>query len=291
MNTATAAIPILSSVAGLSEKYQAWLCDIWGVMHNGMRPFASACDACIRFREQGGVIVLLSNSPRPQKAVSDQLAQIGVPETSYDCVVTSGDVTQQILRERSSQSFFHLGPDRDQAIFDGLNIQPVKLDDADYVLCSGLYDDLSETPADYAEILQDLRSREMPMLCANPDIQVERDDRLIYCAGSIAAEYEKLGGDVLYTGKPHLPIYKRALDRISELKSRTVPKSEILCIGDGLKTDIAGAVAAGMDSVFVASALHIQDSGEDAELDPVEIAELFGAATVLPIAAQNKLKW
>jgi HAD superfamily hydrolase (TIGR01459 family) len=291
MNTAAAAIPVLSSVASLSEKYQAWLCDIWGVMHNGMHPFAAACDACARFREQGGVVVLLSNSPRPQGAVSHQLAQIGVPETSYDAIVTSGDVTQQILVDRSGQSFFHLGPGRDKAIFDGLGMQPVELDEADYVLCSGLYDDLSETPADYTDLLQDLRAREMPMLCANPDIQVERDDRLIYCAGALAAEYEKLGGEVLYTGKPHLPIYERALDRISDIKGACIPRSKILCIGDGLKTDIAGAVAAGMDSLFVASALHVQDAGEDGDLDPAVVAELFSAATVLPLAALKKLQW
>ncbi len=291
MNTPAAAIPILSSVASLSENYQLWLCDIWGVMHNGMRPFADASDACARFRGQGGFVVLLSNSPRPHKAVTDQLAQIGVPDTAYVCVVTSGDVTQQILLQRSAQSFFHLGPERDRAIYDGLNMQPVKLDDADFVLCSGLYDDLSETPADYAEILQDLRSREMPMLCANPDIQVERDDRLIYCAGAIAAEYETLGGDVLYTGKPHLPIYERALEQVARIKGATVPRANTLCIGDGLKTDIAGAVAAGMDALFVASALHVQGSGEDNALDPAVIAELFSAAAVHPIAALNKLKW
>ena len=237
------------------------------------------------------MIILLSNSPRPQKAVSHQLAQIGVPETCYDAVVTSGDVTQQILVDRSDQTFFHLGPDRDKAIFDGLGLQPVELEKADFVLCSGLYDDLTETPADYADLLQDLHARDMPMLCANPDLQVERDDRLIYCAGALAAEYEKLGGEVLYTGKPHLPIYERALDRISEINGASIPRSKILCIGDGLKTDIAGAAVAGMDSVFVASALHVQGAGEDGDLDSAVVAELFSAATDLPVAALKKLQW
>jgi HAD superfamily hydrolase (TIGR01459 family) len=291
MKTALTAIPILSSVANLSEKYQAWLCDIWGVMHNGMHPFAGASDACARFREQGGVVVLLSNSPRPQGAVSHQLAQIGVPETCFDAVVTSGDVTQQILADRRSQSFFHLGPERDKAIYDGLGMQPVELEAADYVLCSGLYDDLTETLADYADLFQDLRARKLPMLCANPDLQVERGDRLIYCAGALAAEYERLGGEVLYTGKPHLPIYERALELISDVKGAPVPRSKILCIGDGLKTDIAGAVAAGMDCVFVASALHVQGSGEEDNLDPAVLDELFSGVKVLPVAALKKLQW
>lgn len=291
MNTASAAIPVLSSVASLPEKYQAWLCDIWGVMHNGMRPFAGACDACVRFREQGGVVVLLSNSPRPHGSVGRQLAQIGVPETSYDAIVTSGDVTQQILGVRRDRTFFHLGPDRDKEIFDGLDMEPVDLEMADYVLCSGLYDDLTQTPADYTDLLQDLRARDMPMVCANPDLQVERDDRLIYCAGALAAEYEKLGGEVLYTGKPHLPIYERALALISDLKGASVPRSKILCIGDGLKTDMAGAAAAGMDSLFVASALHVQGSSEDGDLDPAVVAELFSGTATLPVAALKKLQW
>lgn len=291
MNKAAPAIPILTSVASLSDKYQAWLCDIWGVMHNGMRPFASASDACTRYKEQGGVVVLLSNSPRPHAAVTHQLAEIGVPETSFDAVVTSGDVTQQILTERGDQVFFHLGPERDKAIFDGLGMKPVELKEADFVLCSGLYDDLTETPADYTSLFSDLRERDLPMLCANPDLQVERDDRLIYCAGALAAEYEKLGGEVLYTGKPYLPIYERALDRISKIKGATVPREQILCIGDGLKTDMAGAAAAGMDSLFVASALHVEGSGDECDLNPATVSKLFSAATELPVAALKKLQW
>lgn len=291
MNTASAAIPVLSSVASLAEKYQAWLCDIWGVMHNGVRPFASACDACARFREQGGVVVLISNSPRPRGSVARQLAMIGVPENSYDAVVTSGDVTQQVLMERRDQAFFHLGPDRDKEIFNELEIEPVELEEAQYVLCSGLYDDQTQTPADYTDLLLDLRARGMAMVCANPDLQVERDDRLIYCAGALAAEYEKLGGEVVYTGKPYQPIYERTLARISELKNVSVSRSKILCIGDGLKTDMAGAAAAGMDSLFVASALHVQGSSEDGDLDPAVVAQLFRGITPLPVAALKNLRW
>ena len=291
MNTASAAIPVLSSVASLSEKYQAWLCDIWGVMHNGMRPYADASDACARFREKGGVVVLISNSPRPRGAVARQLARIGVPETSYDTIVTSGDVTQRVLMDRRDQPFFHLGPDRDKEIFDGLDMGPVELEEAEYVLCSGLYDDLTQTPADYTDLLLGLRARDMLMVCANPDLQVERDNRLIYCAGALAAEYEKLGGEVVYTGKPHQPIYERALARISDLKGASVPRSRILCIGDGLKTDMAGAAAAGMDSLFVASALHVQGSSGDGDLDPAVVAKLFCGTTTLPVAALKKLQW
>jgi len=290
MSSAQDTIPILSSITELAGRYDAWLCDIWGVMHNGEHPFPSAVKACCKFREEGGVVVLISNSPRPRGAVARQLAEIGVPEASFDAIVTSGDMTRQVLIERTGQPFFHLGPERDKSIFDGLDVLIVDLEDSDFVLCSGLYDDLTETPDDYRGLLAQIKSRDLHMVCANPDLQVERGNRLIYCAGSLAAEYEKLGGEVLYTGKPHRPIYDLAFARITDARGGEVPRARILCIGDSVRTDITGAVAAGMDALFVASALHIEDANDDQPLSEAELATLFSGITTRPVAAQKSLK-
>jgi len=258
-------------------------------MHNGMRPFGSASDACARFREQGGVVVLLSNSPRPHAAVTHQLAQIGVPETSFDAVVTSGDVTQQILVERSDQSFFHLGPERDKAIFDGLGMKPVELEEADFVLCSGLYDDLTETPADYSGLFSDLRQRDLPMLCANPDLKVERDNRLIYCAGALAQNYADLGQKVIYTGKPNPPIYQLSYERLSVLLKKPVDKSRILAIGDGLPTDILGAAREGLDCLFITGGIHDdQIAGDDFA---AEASQLLSDHQTHARYAMTTLRW
>jgi HAD superfamily hydrolase (TIGR01459 family) len=290
MSSAQNTIPILSSISELAGQYDAWLCDIWGVVHNGENPFADAVEACKNFRAGGGVVVLISNSPRPCDAVGHQLAEIGVSESAFDAIVTSGDMTRQVLVERKGQPFFHLGPERDKAIFVGLDVLIVELDESEFVLCSGLYDDLTETPDDYKELFSQMRSRGLQMICANPDLQVERGSRLIYCAGALAAEYEKLGGEVIYTGKPHLPIYDMAVDKVAEAKGSGVPRARILCIGDSIKTDIAGATVAGMDALFVASALHIEGANDDSPLRDEDLENAFSTSAIRPVAAQKSLK-
>ena len=291
MTNAQVAIPILTSIAELAGRYDAWLCDIWGVMHNGERPFSDAVQACSNFREGGGVITLISNSPRPCFSVARQLAEIGVPEGCYDAIVTSGDSTRQALAEKQGQPMFHLGPARDTALFEGLDIRLAGLEHARFVLCSGLYDDHTETPDDYGDLLADMKGRGLLMICANPDIQVEKGERLIYCAGALAAAYKSLGGEVVYTGKPHPPIYKLALEKISEAKGADVPRERILCIGDGVNTDMAGAAASGMDALFVTSALHMKSVNDDTPLDQAALVALFPEGTAKPLAVQKRLKW
>lgn len=291
MNTSNSPIPVISSVLPLVAQYDVWLCDVWGVLHNGEVPFADAGDACIRFREQGGTVILVSNSPRPGDAVAKQMAGIGVADGVFDAVVTSGDTTRQVLQDRSNQSLFHLGPERDAPLLDGLDITLSDIDQCGYVLCSGLYDDLTETPDDYSDLLARMRAHELPMLCANPDIQVERGDRLIYCAGALAAAYSAIGGEVIYTGKPHAPIYERARHLIQKVRTQDVPQERILCIGDGIKTDMAGAAVSGMDALYIASLLHIDGGHDGASLTPEILETAFQGAKMRPIAAQSGLKW
>lgn len=284
------AIPILSSVAPLVSAYDAWLCDVWGVMHNGVAPFPGAADACTRFRAQGGTVVMISNSPRPGHAVATQMTEIGVPEGTHDAIVTSGDTTRKVITERSGTPLFHLGPARDKPLLEGLDVQIAELPDAGFVLCSGLYDDLTETPDDYAGLLADMKARDLPMVCANPDIQVERGNRLIYCAGALAEAYLGLGGEVIYTGKPHKPIYEAAMSCVTQARGKDVAKDRILCIGDGVKTDMAGAAAADMDALYIASALHMGHSDDD-RMDERRLVEIFADVSIKPVAAMQALTW
>lgn len=291
MSDSASAIPILDSVAELAADYDAWLCDIWGVIHNGVSPFSSAVEACRRFRETGGTVVLISNSPRPRGAVMEQLQSIGVPREAYDAVVTSGDVTRRLIVKNGVRRLFHLGPGRDEPIFDGLDVTLGSEAGADVVVCSGLYDDERETPGDYARVLTRLKERGLPMICANPDRMVERGDRLIYCAGALAAEYERLGGRVIYAGKPYPPIYELAMRRIAETGGEAAAPGRILCIGDGVQTDMAGAEAAGLKALFVASGLHMARGRDGETLDERELARLFAGERARPVAAQKRLSW
>ena len=257
MTVTAAVIPVMHSIEALGRQYRAWLVDIWGVMHNGYRAFPRAVEATQAFRAQGGVVVLLSNSPRPSPSVQEQLRRIGVPDDAYDATVTSGDLARHELAKHEGANVFHLGPERDRPIFAGLDVKLAGHEDAELILCSGLFDDETETPENYADLLSELAARKLPMICANPDHLVERGDRLVWCAGALAARYEKEGGPVVYAGKPHAPIYVLALETIGARLRDAVPPSQVLAIGDGVHTDIAGAAGLGIDSVFIASGLHV----------------------------------
>jgi HAD superfamily hydrolase (TIGR01459 family) len=281
-------IPILASISSLATAADVWLSDVWGVIHNGRAAFPAAVDACTRFREQGGTVVLITNAPRPDTAVAEMLARLGVPRAAWDAIVTSGDVTRDLIQPWGKRPLFHLGPARDAGVFNGLDVSFAASEAADVVVCTGLFDDETETPETYRPMLERLAARATPMICANPDVFVERGDRLISCAGGIAQLYQALRGTVIYAGKPYAPIYQRAFDVATVLRGKPVPKDRILAIGDGLKTDLQGAGEAGLRSVFIASALHV---------DPVRdfnealLTELFAAYPHPPIAAQPTLRW
>lgn len=279
-------IPILSSITDLAAGREAWLTDIWGVMHNGVEPFTAACEACTRFRLSGGTVLLLSNAPRPAASVAAQLDRIGVPRFAWDGIVTSGDAARALVGAFAGKPLFHLGPERDLALYDGLAVTLSGADEAEAVSCTGLFDDEIETPDDYADLLKGFAGRNLPMVCANPDLTVERGSKVIYCAGALAAAYETAGGSVAYAGKPYLPIYDMAFAALAALRSKPVPRERILAIGDGIRTDITGAAAAGLDSVFVASGVHVA-SGLGGEA----LADLFPDPAVRPIAAMPALAW
>jgi HAD superfamily hydrolase (TIGR01459 family) len=279
-------IPILSSVAALAGKSEAWICDVWGVLHNSMTAFGAASDACRRFRTRGGVVVLLSNAPRPGHVVQRHLEKLKVPRDAYDAIVTSGDLTRTLVHERRGEPLFHLGPERDIPLFEGLGARFTDASHARLVVCTGLFDDEHETAEDYTAMLGALAARSVPMICANPDVKVERGERVVYCAGALAEAYERLGGSVTYAGKPHLPVYEMVLERIATLKGYAVPKTRMLAIGDGIRTDIRGAANLGVPSLFIASAIHV-----DGPLDSATLNRLFAGSEARPIAAMPALAW
>ncbi len=282
-------IPILSSIAELAQSSDAWLVDVWGVIHNGVQAFAESCAACRQYRAAGGYVVLLTNAPRPASAVVAQLDGVGVPRDSYDAVVTSGDVTRGLVEAWSGRAIHHVGPERDLGIFAGIDVQFATSLDAEIVVCTGLIDDETETPADYATTLDGFRRRGLLMLCANPDIRVERGERIVYCAGAIAQAYADIGGEVVYSGKPHLPIYELATGIVNRGLGRDVANDRLLAIGDGVATDIAGAAAAELRSVFIASGIHV---ARGRELDQDLFDELFvDLGGYRPTAAMAALRW
>jgi HAD superfamily hydrolase (TIGR01459 family) len=274
----------------LLAEYDLLLCDVWGVIHNGVASFPPACAALQRARAQGITVVLISNSPRPAKAVVPQLEALHVPAESYDGMVTSGDVTTEVILQRQGQSVFHLGPPRDLPIYQGLNVKLVDVESADYVVCSGLFDDTKETPEDYRTLLTRMRARNLFMLCANPDVVVERGKDLVYCAGALADLYQSMGGEVLYAGKPYAPIYDMALARAKELRKGAVPLSRVLAIGDSVRTDLTGAASLGVDFLFLTAGIHAGEIGGESDPDPDRL-KLFFAENRMPKAVMHRLVW
>jgi HAD superfamily hydrolase (TIGR01459 family) len=282
------AIPIGASISAIAGPRKAWLVDLWGVMHNGVAANAAAVDACVTFRRQGGTVVFLSNAPRPWTSVAQQLERLGVARGSWDHIITSGDVTRQILQNAHYETVYHLGPDRDLGLYEGLEVARTLSSEADLIVCTGLFDDERETADAYRHALAGLARRQVPMLCANPDLAVIRGERLIPCAGAVAQVFEALGGAVTYAGKPYRGIYDRAIAAVAVTRGAHVDTHELLAIGDGILTDIRGATSAGIPAVYIASGVHLPDG---VGLDATSLATLFPDPESRPIAAMPALAW
>ena len=279
----------IASLEALTGRYQALLCDVWGVIHNGVDAFPEAVAALKAARDKGVAVVLITNAPRPRAGVIAQLANLGVPESAWDRVVTSGDVTRELIRS-GPRRVFHIGPDRDFPIYDGLDIDLVEEFEASVAVCTGLFDDETETPDDYAEMLRRLRARNLPFICANPDIVVERGHELIWCAGALARDYGQLGGRTLVSGKPHRPIYEAALAAAGEVLGREVKLADALAIGDGMFTDVKGAADNGIDVLYVSGGIHARDYGEAHAPDPEMLAAFLDKHGYSPVATIPKLR-
>jgi len=323
------------------------LSDIWGVVHNGLSAFPEACEALHAFRKQGGTVIMITNAPRPADSVQRQLRKLGVADDTYDAIVSSGDLTRHYVAGHPGRKVFWLGPERDSSIHRGLDLTLGPLEQADYIICTGLFDDETESAEEYRSMMLQARERQLTLICANPDIVVERGDRLIYCAGAIAELYRELGGEVIFYGKPHRPIYDRAMmlqarerkltlvcanpdivvergDRLiycagaiaelyrelggevifygkphrpiyeramalaAERSGRKPQLSRVLAIGDSVRTDLAGAHGFGIDCLFVTRGIHSEEFEGIDQLDPASVKELFGHP---PRALMRELRW
>ena len=264
------------------------LSDIWGVVHNGLEAFPEACEALHAFRKQGGIVILITNAPRPADSVQRQLRKLGVADEIYDAIVSSGDLTRHFIADHSGRKMFWIGPERDSSIHRGLDPMIAPLEEADYIVCTGLFDDETESAEDYRAMMLQARERKLTLICANPDIVVERGDRLIYCAGAIAELYRELGGEVIFYGKPHRPIYERAMQLAGERRGHPAPLDRVLAIGDSVRTDLAGAHGFGIDCLFVTRGIHAEEFEGIDQLDPASLKELFGHP---PRALMRELRW
>lgn len=259
----------IATLAEVAARYDALFCDLWGCLHNGVAAFPDAVAALQRFRTGGGTVVLLTNAPRPSPAVIRQLDHLGVPRDCWDLVVSSGDASREaMVSGLVGRKVWHLGPDKDASFFtdttDGLDvglIERVPLDKAEGIVCTGLFDDLTETPDDYRASLLYAKAKGLKMLCTNPDLVVDMGEQRVYCAGALAAEFAAMGGTALYFGKPHPPIYDLARRRLAAL--RPVRDEHVLCIGDGIATDIQGGMAEGLDTLFLTGGIAAPEFGPD----------------------------
>ncbi len=265
--------------------YDAILCDVWGVLHNGVAAFPAAVDALTRARAAGLPVVLVTNAPRPHPPVIDQLVALGVGRAAFDAVVTSGDVTRGLVADRAERPVYHLGPERDRPLFDGLPVRFAGLGEAGAIVATGLFDDETETAEDYRAPLTDARDRGLPLICANPDLVVDRGGRLVPCAGALAALYADLGGEVLMAGKPHAPIYERARAALRAILARDPDRERTLVIGDGARTDLAGGVAQGYPVLFLTGGISALDGSR------ADLAALFETAGGTPDHVAADLIW
>ncbi len=282
----------------LAPNYDVLLCDVWGVVHNGVAYFEKAIDALSRFRDKGGSVILITNAPRPKAKIVRSLDRLRVPHDAYDDIVTSGDVTTAMIVARGSEPLAHIGPAVDESVFaeaeqiGGRPIPRVAIEAASYVVCTGLFDAEHEAPADYEARLARMKDRGLDFICANPDIVVELGNSLYYCAGALAELYEAMGGYVIHAGKPHLPIYERALALAAGVRGKAFDHRRVLAIGDGINTDIKGGANQGIDALFVTSGIHRQDlQGEAGIIDLAALQRLLESHGVAPKAVLGALVW
>jgi HAD superfamily hydrolase (TIGR01459 family) len=283
---------LIDGLACLAGDYEVLLCDVWGVIHNGREAFPRACLALARWRAERGPVMLISNSPRPGPEVTVQLDGLSVPREAWTEIVTSGDATRTLLRDRAPGPAWRIGPSRDDPLYEGLGLIFSDLAEARFIACTGPDDDEVETPEDYRAVLTEAAARNLEMVCANPDRVVQRGDRLIFCGGALADLYDHLGGRVVMAGKPFAPIYDLALVRADQALGRPHDRSRVLAIGDGLATDIAGAQAQALDRLFIAAGIHGGETrGRDGGLSAKAVDDLLARADLRADFAMDDLAW
>lgn len=264
---------IITTLSEVSSQYDALFVDLWGCVHNGVAALPDAVAALQAYRKTGGKVVLVTNSPRPRAGVEKQLVQFGVPQDAWDTIATSGDSARSAMfRGTVGEKVWFIGQPTERKFFEPMallenpvEIRPVPLDEAEGIVCTGPSDPMAD-PADMTPQFERAIARGLKLLCANPDIVVDRGEVREWCAGALAALYTKLGGESLYFGKPHAPIYDLARRRLTAL-GRAIPDDRILAIGDGVQTDIAGAMGENIDSLFITGGLAAAETKTETQPD------------------------
>lgn len=281
---------LISSLSDITQSYDALFCDLWGCLHNGQTAYPAALSALRRYRDQGGLVVLMTNAPRPSPQVIAGFDRLGITPDAYDIVVSSGDAAQAgLIAGLVGTKVYHIGPDKDDGLFAAApGITRVPLEKAEGIVCTGPFHEDADTPEDYRGTLLAAKARGLKLLCANPDIVVDLGDRRIYCAGALAQLFDQIGGTSLYFGKPHPPIYDLARNRIAALG---IDEGRILCVGDGIGTDVAGGLAEGLDTLFVTGGLAADQFGPDPEHpDPALLQRWLDQNAQTPTAAIGRLR-
>lgn len=265
---------IVNQLAEISDRYDALFVDLWGCIHNGLTPFADAVKAMQDYRAKGGIVIFVTNAPRHRASVAVQLGKIGVAEDSWDVIATSGDSARFAMFSGAVGSMvYFIGQPHDQSFFDPLEIvenpvaiEQVPLAEAEGIICCGPLDPFADPDVNRPEFLY-AKQKGMKLLCANPDIVVDRGEKREWCAGALAKLYTEMGGESLYFGKPHPPIYDLARRRLAAL-GKSIPDERILCIGDGILTDINGAMGEDLDSLFITGGLAAAETKTETQPDP-----------------------
>ena len=264
---------IITALAEVSDRYDALFVDLWGCVHNGVTAFPDAVAALQAYRKTGGTVVLVTNAPRPRASVTTQIAKMGVPDDAWDTIATSGDSARTAMyRGAVGQKVFFIGEERDTNFFDPIgvvdepvDIQIVPLEEAEGIVCTGPFDPMADIDDLRPQLLY-AKQKGLKLLCANPDIVVDRGDVREWCAGAVAKLYTEMGGESLYTGKPHPPIYDLARLRLGEINRKT-DSASILAIGDGVLTDIQGAQGEDIDSLFISGGLAAEETKTETQPD------------------------
>ena len=283
--------PVLSNAGAFLTRYKVLFCDIWGVVHNGRTAYVEGCAALKRFRDDGGTVVLVSNAPRTPNVVAKILSEKDVPTDCWDAIVSSGGIALTHASARGYRRVHHIGPERDLDLFDGSDLERVTLDAADAIMCTGLLRDREESGESYRERLREPAARGLPLICANPDLVVDVGDVQLPCAGAIATVYEDLGGTVYWAGKPHGTAYETAMRDATSRRREAFTHSDVLAIGDAVRTDIAGAVAFGIDALFIAQGIHRAAIAPEGHIDVAALTDLFDNNAPDAVAAMMTLRW
>jgi len=282
---------LLSGLSALAPRYDALLCDLWGVVHNGVVAHPTAVDALVNYRRGGGRVAFITNAPRPSPPIVAMLDGFGVPRDAYDAIVSSGDTTRTMIAPYEGKVVHHFGPARiDDSLYEGLGVIRGPAEEAEVIVCTDMPDD-DDTPDMYEAELRLWLSRRLPLICANPDKFVEIGDKLVYCAGAMADVYADRGGEVRMAGKPYRPIYDEALRLAESAAGHAIDLGRVLCIGDSVRTDAVGAAGFGADLLFITGSIHAAELDAFGAADPTAIRALVAPSGAHLAGFMPRLAW